>query len=417
MKITAAKGTKDTLPSEIHKWHYVEGLARELTAGAGFLEVRTPVFEHTELFLRGVGGGTDVVQKEMYTFDDRAGRSLTLRPEGTAGVVRALVENGLAAGPQPVKLFYFSPVFRYERPQSGRLREHHQFGVELFGAADPTADAEVIALAAQLLARVGLKDLELRINSIGCEHCRPRYIQALRAYLHAHGPDLCETCRERTERNTLRVLDCKVPSCRPVIDGAPVITDYLDDECREHMHALEVYLDALCIPYAVDPRIVRGLDYYTRTVFEFVSNSIGAQGTVCGGGRYDHLVSELGGPDLPAVGFGMGLERLLLTAESEGIRFPEPRRPDAFVAVHGGIRERVRAVQLVQTLRGAGLTADIDLTGRSLKAQFKYAGKLRVRYVIVIGEREAENGTVVVKNMETGEEAVTDAHRLLERIG
>ena len=402
--IKAPKGMKDILPAHEAAWRFVESEARDVAQLCGCHEIRTPVLEYTELFDRGVGSGTDIVDKEMYTFEDRAGRSLTLRPEGTAGVARAFIESGLAAGPQPVKLYYFAPLFRYERPQSGRLREHHQFGVEVFGAVDAVADAEVIWMAHEVLLRVGLTKTRLMVNSIGCERCRPAYVDALRAYLRKHKSELCSTCGERIENNVLRVLDCKCAQCQDVIENAPGISDYLCDDCQLHIAALKRYLEALDMAYTVEPRLVRGLDYYTRTVFEFTAGD--GLGTVCGGGRYNHLVQQLGGPDLPAVGFGMGVERVLLAMSLAGVHAPPPERLDLFVAVHGGMEERVAALKLARRARGLGMTVDVNVVERSLKAQFKYAGKVHARYVAVIGEREVGNGTVVLKNMETGEEVV-----------
>lgn len=412
VKVQVPKGTKDVLPDKVYQWHYIEELARRLTALAGYREIRTPVFEHTELFARGVGSTTDVVQKEMYTFEDRGHRSLTLKPEGTAGVVRAVISDGLAAGPQPVKTYYFTPVFRYERPQSGRLREHHQFGVEVFGSSAPTLDAEVIGLGSELLTQAGLRQIVLKINSIGCADCRPGYQETLKKYFRDHEDGLCGTCRERLETNPLRILDCKVESCRPTIGAAPVMLDHLCTECRSHFEEVKTCLEAVGIRYQVDPHIVRGLDYYTRTVFEFVSEHLGAQSTVLGGGRYNGLVQELGGPDLPGIGFGMGIERLLLTLQAEGVRIPEPPFLRAFVVVQGGLAERLSALRLVEELRREGIAADMDHTGRSVKAQFKYAGRLGVPYALVIGETELKQGTVMVRNMENGEEVVARRDRV-----
>lgn len=412
MKVNIPKGTRDVLPDAVHRWHYVEALARRLTALAGYREIRTPVFEYTELFARGVGDATDVVQKEMYTFEDRGGRSITLKPEGTAGVVRALITSGLAGGPQPVKTYYFTPVFRYERPQSGRLREHHQFGVEVFGAEAPTMDAEVIDLGATLLREAGLRDVTLKINSIGCPNCRPHYQKILQDYFRGRSGELCGTCRERLETNPLRILDCKVESCRPVIEAAPVMLDHLCGECRAHFDAVRRCLDALGISFETDPCIVRGLDYYTRTVFEFVSGRLGAQSTVLGGGRYNGLVSQLGGPELPGIGFGMGIERLLLTLEAEGVPIPEPPYLRAFVAVQGGAEQQLAALTLVEELRSEGIACDMDHTGRSVKSQFKYAGRLEVPFVLMVGEKETANGTVLVRNMENGEEIAARRDRV-----
>ena len=416
MKIRIPKGTRDMLPEEAHKWHYVENLARRLTHLGGYREVRTPVFEHTELFQRGVGDTTDVVQKEMYTFEDRGNRSMTLKPEGTAGVVRAFVESGLAQGPLPVKMYYLTPVFRYEKPQSGRLREHHQFGVEIFGAGEPSMDAEVIALGSRFLHEAGLRKIQLKLNGIGCPVCRPGYQKALQEYFRASEESLCSTCRERLETNPMRILDCKVPSCRPVAEGAPVMLDYLCDDCREHFDAVRKCLEAIGIPFSVDPHIVRGLDYYTRTVFEFVSDSIGAQGTVLGGGRYNGLVSQLGGPELPGIGFGMGIERLLLTLEAEGVSIPAPPYLEAYVTVRGALPEREEALKIVEGLRSEGIACDMDHTGRSLKAQFKYADKLHVPYVLTLGEEEYRQGTVRIRNMADGREDTVQAAQAAARI-
>ena len=341
---------------------------------------------------------------------------MTLKPEGTAGVVRALISGGLAGGPQPVKMYYFTPVFRYERPQSGRLREHHQFGVEVFGAGEPTMDAEVICLGSTLLAQTGLREVVLKINSIGCPVCRPAYEQKLRRYFEEHRVELCGTCSDRLENNPMRILDCKTASCRPVIDAAPVMLDSLCDACRAHFAEVRQCLDALKVPYEIDPRIVRGLDYYTRTVFEFVSGRLGAQSTVLGGGRYNGLVEQLGGPALPGIGFGMGIERLLLTLDAEGVVIPKPPFLHAFVVVQGGMEQRLAALVLVEELRRAGIACDMDHTERSVKAQFKYAGRLGVPYVLVVGESETAADTVLVRNMDNGEEICARRGRVADLI-
>lgn len=404
MAVKAPKGTKDILPQESYKWQYVEKLVRKLTALAGYREVRTPIFEHTELFLRGVGDTTDIVQKEMYTFTDKGNRSITLRPEGTAGVVRAFLEGGLPSNAQPTKMYYLSaPVFRYEKPQSGRLREHHQFGVEVFGAPDASIDAEVIGLALTLLGELGLKGLRLNINSIGCEKCRPQYNELLKQFLREHTEELCDSCKERMDRNPLRALDCKEERCRAVVKNAPLMIDHLCGECSGHFEKLKKYLDAMGIGYAVNPFIVRGLDYYTKTVFEIISDSIGAQGTVCGGGRYDRLMKQVGGPDMPGIGFGMGIERLLLVMENEGISIEKPSLTDIFLCAHGE-EAHLRTAQLVRELRAKGIKADMDHCARSMKAQFKYADKLGAKFVGVVGETELADGTLVLKTMQTGEE-------------
>lgn len=331
----AIKGTKDVLPQDAYKIQYIEATARETAADFGYKEIRTPVFEHTELFQRGVGDTTDVVQKEMYTFDDKGGRSITLRPEGTSGAARAFLENGLCNEALPQKVYYLDSCYRYEKPQAGRLREFHQFGVECFGTQSPLADAELIALASAFFDRLGVTGLRLEINSIGCPTCRAKYYDALRSYFAARKDELCDTCQGRLERNPMRILDCKSPVCQEIAKDAPAVTDYLCDECREHFDKVQSYLKAQNIDYTVNPRIVRGLDYYTKTVFEFVSDSIGAQGTVCGGGRYDGLIDELGGQKTPSLGFAVGLERLQLLMEAQGCAYPEPEKADLFIIALG----------------------------------------------------------------------------------
>ena len=402
--ISIPKGTKDMLPQDAYKWHYVESVARETAALFGFREIRTPMFEHTELFTRGVGETTDIVTKEMYTFLDKGGRSMTLRPEGTAGVARAFIENGLAQQTLPMKAYYLASVFRYERPQNGRLREHHQFGVELYGSELPSADAEVIALAHTFLTKAGLKSLSLNINSIGCRECRAKYNAALKEYIGANLNNMCTACRDRFDRNPLRILDCKEEKCRAITAGAPRITDFLCDGCREHFAEVQDTLARLNIPFAVNPSIVRGLDYYTRTVFEFVSDDIGAQGTVCGGGRYNHLVEEVGGKPTAAVGFGLGLERLLMVLENTGALTAEPERSDVYLAALGE-RAAEYVPVLAAKLRAAGVKTEFDLMGRGLKAQMKYADKCGARFSAVIGDEEMARGSAALKNMETGESA------------
>lgn len=402
--ISIPKGTKDMLPQDAYKWHYVESVARETAALFGFREIRTPMFEHTELFTRGVGETTDIVTKEMYTFLDKGGRSMTLRPEGTAGVARAFIENGLAQQTLPMKAYYLASVFRYERPQNGRLREHHQFGVELYGSELPSADAEVIALAHTFLTKAGLKSLSLNINSIGCRECRAKYNAALKEYIGANLNNMCTACRDRFDRNPLRILDCKEEKCRAITAGAPRITDFLCDGCREHFAEVQNTLARLNIPFAVNPSIVRGLDYYTRTVFEFVSDDIGAQGTVCGGGRYNHLVEEVGGKPTAAVGFGLGLERLLMVLENTGALTAEPERSDVYLAALGE-RAAEYVPVLAAKLRAAGVKTEFDLMGRGLKAQMKYADKCGARFSAVIGDEEMARGFAALKNMETGESA------------
>ncbi|MEA5048932.1 MAG: histidine--tRNA ligase [Eubacteriales bacterium] len=403
----APKGTKDVLPEQSYQWQYLEALIRDIVKKYGFLEARTPVIEHTELFLRGVGETTDIVQKEMYTFQDKGERSITLKPEGTAGVVRMFVENNLFAETQPTKMYYlYNPVFRYERPQAGRLREHHQFGVEFFGASRPTADAECISVATELLSKLGCGGLTVRLNSIGCPKCRPNYHETLKSYLRGHYDELCETCKVRFEQNPLRVLDCKVESCQKIANDAPVISDYLCEECREHQNSLLKLLDGMGIHYVIDPRLVRGLDYYTKTVFEITSESIGSQSAVCGGGRYDGLVEEIGGPHTPAVGFGLGMERLLLVLENTGMQIDKPVRYDLYLASMGQEAEE-KAFFLANDLRRKGVKVEIDHVGRSVKSQLKYADKVGARYVLVLGGDELSKNEAKLKRMSDGEETVT----------
>ncbi len=415
MLTQAPRGTRDVLPTESYRWQYLEARMRTAAAEAGFREVRTPVFEHTELFARGVGDTTDIVQKEMYTFKDKGDRSITLKPEGTAGAVRAFLESNLYAEPLPCKMYYLSaPIFRYEAPQAGRLREHHQFGMECFGAKDATADAELILLAYRLLSGLGVSNLSVNINSIGCPNCRPKYNDALRAYLREHLDDLCEDCKNRYERNPLRVLDCKQAKCQAVVVQAPILLDYLCDECREHFVELQSCLQAMNIPYQVNHKIVRGLDYYTKTVFELITKKENGNLTVCGGGRYDHLVEQLGGPDIPAVGFGMGLERVLVLLDGEGVVIPKPELYDVFVTYMG--EHRLDAFRLVQSLREAGLKADMDHCSRSLKAQFKYANKTGSPVTATIGDEEAASGTVKLRNMTSREEVTVPVAEAAETI-
>ena len=420
MNVQGPRGTNDITIQDSYKWQYVEDKIRNATREFGYREIRTPIFEHTELFLRGVGETTDVVQKEMYTFEDKGGRSITLRPEGTAGAVRSFIESGIVSGPQPTKMYYLSaPVFRYEAPQAGRLREHHQFGVEVFGANDASIDAEVISLAHTVLKRVGVKDLSLNINSIGCRNCRPAYNRALKDYFNSRKGELCRNCLDRLDRNPLRILDCKEEGCRKVASEAPVILDFLCEECSEHFESLKGYLEAIGIEYSVNPKIVRGLDYYTKTVFEIISNSIGAQGTVCGGGRYDGLVEELGGPSMSGIGFGMGIERLLLVMEASGAEIPQYKGPDLFICTMGA-QARKKAFELVYSLREKGISADMDHTIRSMKAQAKFANKLGAAYTLSLGDNEISEGKANLKNMSDGsvtEISLLDADSISSIIG
>lgn len=411
--INIPKGTKDMLPQEAYKWHYVEGVAREVASEFGFKEIRTPMFEHTELFLRGVGETTDIVTKEMYTFDDKGGRSMTLRPEGTAGVARCFIENGLHQGVMPMKAYYIASIFRYEKPQNGRLREHHQFGVECYGSDSPAADAEVISLVSTFLRRVGLKELELNINSIGCPKCRAEYNKALKEYIGANLHLMCGQCQARFDKNPLRILDCKEEKCKEIVKNAPRITDYLCDDCKAHFEKVQEILTSLGISFKVNPGIVRGLDYYTRTVFEFISTDIGAQGTVCGGGRYNNLVEEVGGKPTPAVGFGLGLERLLLVLENTNNLKAEEETMDVYIAPLGEKAQNF-ARKLVRDLRNAGVKAETDIMDRGVKAQMKYADRTGVKNVVVIGDEELATGVVNVKDMKIGTTEQVEIAKLCE---
>lgn len=397
----AIKGTLDTLPLGSYKIQYIEAAVREIAENYGFYEMRTPVFEHTELFQRSVGETTDVVQKEMYTFKDKGDRSITLKPEGTAGAVRAFLEHGLFNEAMPQKIYYLTPCYRYEKPQAGRLREFHQFGVECFGAGGAAQDAEIILLANEVFNYLGVNNILLEINSIGCPECRKKYQEALKDYFRAHYEDLCDTCKGRLEKNPMRILDCKSPVCSEIAKDAPKILDYLCDDCNEHFELVKKYLTANNIDFTVNPTIVRGLDYYTRTVFEFVSNEIGAQGTVCGGGRYDGLVEEMGGKPTPACGFGLGLERLMLLMDTQKTEFPERKKCDLYIASMGA-EANIKASALATDLRNEGLSAQFDTVGRSVKAQMKYADKIGALYTVVLGDSELESGKAMLKNMSDG---------------
>lgn len=406
--INIPKGTKDVLPSQSYKWRFVENAAREVAKNFNLKEIRTPVFEHTELFLRGVGETTDVVNKEMYTFEDKGGRSLTLKPEGTAGAVRLFIENGLASEPMPLKTYYITPAFRYERPQAGRLREFHQFGIEVFGAQSPETDAEIIFAASSFLEKLGV-EARLEINSIGCKKCRTEYNEALKEYFKPKLSEMCDACKTRFVKNPLRILDCKEEACKQIAKSSPKISDYLCGDCKTHFESVKKLLDAQGAKYTVNPDIVRGLDYYTKTVFEFVSDKIGAQGTVCGGGRYDTLVEELGGNSVPAIGFAAGIERLLMLINS----FPEDVKPEIYLA---GMDERSRAVcfSIACDLRKKGICAEFDHMQRSVKAQLKYADKIGAAFVAVIGESELETQTVNIKNMADGTQTEVKINELYQ---
>lgn len=397
------RGTEDILPGTSEKWHYLEEKARSLCRLYGYREIRTPIFEHTELFQRGVGDTTDIVEKEMYTFYDRSGRSLTLRPEGTAPVVRAFLEHRLYSGPLPVKLFYIGPMFRYGRPQAGRLRQFHQLGVEVFGSRDPAVDAEVIALAMDFYRQVGLKSLELHLNSVGCPACRPVHREKLKAYLRDKLDILCPTCQGRFERNPLRIFDCKSEVCQELVAQAPTITGSLCPDCAEHFRRVLRYLEDLGIEYILDEHLVRGLDYYTNTAFEIMVAGIGAQSSIGGGGRYDGLVEACGGPPTPGIGFGLGLERILLALKAQGKEIEVKSGIDVLVATSGPDLEGA-ALRLLKALRANDITADKDYMGRSLKAQMKYADRYPAKLVIILGEEELAKGEVIVRNLRTGEQ-------------
>ena len=412
-KITGPRGTQDVSPYESYKWLLLENKLREIVDQYGFKEIRTPTFEHTELFLRGIGDTTDVVNKEMYTFEDKGKRSITLRPEGTASTVRSVLEKGILNEGLPLKAYYILSCFRYEKPQAGRLREFHQLGIELFGAQDYTADAEVIATGARILKELGLTAVKLNINSIGCPNCRPNYHAKLKEYFAQHIDGMCEDCKTRFEKNPLRLLDCKEEKCSAIAKNAPVVIEHLCDECHDHFEGLKKTLDAMGVEYTINTKIVRGLDYYTKTVFEFVYDGIGSQGTVCGGGRYDGLFEELGGNHVPAVGFGMGIERLLLTLEAEGISLGDDTVPEIFFA-NIGEEAKVYAFAMAEKARGEGLRAQSDLMARSLKAQMKAADRFQVKYCVIIGDSELEKGIAVVREMAPGEQHEVLLSQLVE---
>ena len=414
VKYTRPKGTQDVLPDESGKWLALEARLREQVGLYGYREIRLPTFEHTEVFARGVGDTTDVVSKEMYTFLDKGERSITLRPEGTAGVARAVLENGiLGSAAMPFKAYYLQSCFRYEKAQKGRLREFHQLGVECFGAQDPYSDAEVIALADGILKKLGLHGVRLEINSIGCRSCRPAYHAALKEYFGAYRDQLCETCLDRLDRNPMRILDCKSEVCHKIGEGAPVMLDYLCEDCRRHFETVKATLTATGIDYVVNPTIVRGLDYYSNTVFEFVHTGVGTQGTICGGGRYNGLIEDFSGPATPAVGFGMGIERLLLALEDEGITLPAIPGPVLYLA-NIGEAGRARAAVLCAALRREGIHAEYDIVGRGLKAQMKYADKIGARYTMVLGDDEVAAGNAMLKEMATGEQRPAALDRLAD---
>ena len=416
MLTKAPRGTKDIIPAEAYKWNYLEEKFRDLCRLYGYEEIRTPIFEHTELFKRGVGDTTDIVQKEMYTFKDRGDRDLTLKPEGTAGVIRAFIENKMYAETQPTKLFYITPCFRYERPQSGRQRQFHQFGVEAIGSDTPSLDAEVISLAMQFLGEAGLKDLTVSINSVGCPVCREEYNRLLKDYLATKADVLCDLCNDRRDKNPMRVIDCKNETCQANIVDIPLMADHLCDNCKDHFNQLKSYLDEMDIKYVVDKKIVRGLDYYKRTAFEIISNDLGAQSTVCGGGRYDGLVEQIGGPSgYSGIGFGLGAERLLLTLEANGVEIGNPNHTDIFVVTIGD-KAKLKSFSILKDLRENHISADKDHLDRSLKAQFKYSNKINAKYTIVIGDDELDKDKATLKNMETGDQKLIKISELVNEL-
>lgn len=415
MLTNAPRGTKDILPQQSYKWNFVEGKFRATCERYGFSEIRTPMFEHTELFQRGVGDSSDIVRKEMYTFEDRGKRSITLKPEGTAPVVRSFIENKLYAETQPSKYCYITPCFRYEKPQSGRLREFHQFGIEIFGSKNMTADAEVISLASDFLEDLGIRELELHINSVGCPVCRSNYRKILQGYFRPHLDELCSDCKERFENNPMRIIDCKVDSCKEIAKDAPKMLEYLCDDCKAAFDDVRHNLDTAGVRYTVDPTIVRGLDYYTKTAFEFVTTEIGAQGTVCGGGRYDHLIEEVGGPETPGVGFGLGIERLLMLMESQNIEIEDTSKPAALFAFMGNAAKDF-VIKTVRNFRKRGLHVEMDLNERNFKGQLKYADRIGAKYTVLIGDNELQNQKATLKIMAESKQEEVDFSLLFDRL-
>lgn len=413
MRYAAQKGTRDILPEEIYRWQKAERTFADVCHSYGYEEIRIPTFEQTDLFLRGVGDTTDVVQKEMYTFDDKGGRSITLRPEGTAGVARSFIENGMTSLANPVRMFYNITAFRYENVQKGRMREFHQFGLEAFGSEGPQIDAEIISLLTVFFEKLGVKHTKLCINSIGCPTCRAKYNEILKDYFRPHIDELCDDCKARFDKNPLRMIDCKNEGCKKYAVDAPRLIDYLCEDCNNHFESLKKELTELGIEYNVDSGIVRGLDYYTRTVFEFVSENVGTQGTICGGGRYDGLIESLGGTKVPGIGFGMGVERLLMECEAQQIDFEKNDNVKVYFA---NLCDEANAFisKTCYNLRRAGIGCERDLVGRGFKAQMKYANKQHIPYLIVVGEDEIKNGVVNVKNMADGSSEAVKVDEIVE---
>ena len=416
MKIQVPKGTQDILPEDIEKWYYIEDVIRKILNKYGYHEIRTPMFEYTELFVRGIGENTDIVNKEMFTFPDRKGRSLTLRPEGTAPVIRAYLENRMERISKVVKLFYFGPMFRCEKPQAGRFRQFHQFGIELIGSQSPVADVEIIAAALEIYETLGLKGLQVSINSVGCKKCRKDYIGKLKSFLENKKEQLCFECNNRIEKNPLRVLDCKNVKCRETLQEAPKIIDNLCDECKDHFEEVKECLSDLKIKYTIDERLVRGLDYYTKTAFEIISGELGAQNAIAGGGRYDNLVEELGGKETPGVGFAAGIERMIISMEKQKVSWPKKQDLDVFV-VKIGEKNNIMAFQLLQQIRKAGISADLDYAGKSLKSQMRTANKYHVKYTVILGEEELGRNMVTLRNMETKEQKEIKINNLIDELG
>jgi histidyl-tRNA synthetase len=406
-QIKAVRGTKDVTPDEVYKWQHVESVARSVFETFGFREIRTPIFEHTELFVKGTGETTDIVQKEMYTFNDKGGRSLTLRPEGTPPIVRSYLENNLFVDVPVCKLYYIGPMFRYERPQAGRFRQHQQIGAEILGASSPYADAELISMYLYFVSKLGIKDLQLHLNSVGCAECKPLYNEALKAYALEHFDSLCETCRDRFERNPLRMLDCKVETCRAIFARGPVMLDHLCDNCQNHLDTVVQALNMLGLPHELDPFLVRGLDYYTKTVFEVTARGLGSQDAITGGGRYDNLIEQMGGKPTPALGFGSGQNRLIATMEAQNVAFPDPPNIKVFIA---SLCEQASSIafEIVYLLRQKGIAAEAGVEGKNLKSQMKAANKMGAKYVAMIGEDELDKGIVTLRDMVSGEQEEVD---------
>ena len=415
MSINAPRGTNDILPPVSSKWQYIINKAQDLMKRYNYKEIKTPIFEYTSLFQRGIGETTDIVEKEMYTFEDKGGRSITLRPEGTASVMRAFMEHKIYGRAQPKKYFYFGPMFRYERPQSGRYRQFYQFGVEALGSNDPALDAEIISMGLNLMEELGLNDLDVIINSIGCGECRADYLDILKKYLNKHKEELCDDCKKRLDRNPLRVLDCKNDSCSKVVKDAPKITNYLCSDCKSHFNEVQKYLNNLDIDYNIDPKLVRGLDYYTNTAFEIKYKGLGAQDTVFAGGRYNGLAEEIGGRELPGIGFAIGLERLLLTLEKEDVELPVNKGIDLYITTIGD-QAKEKGFEFLSALRKSGLKAEIDYLGRSVGSQMKAADRMNANYTIIIGGDELKSGQATVRNMKTGEEIDVELDKLVNEM-